>query len=97
MGNPSWDDSLAITEPNVATVLLADVENAEELDFNVTGVIALFQNKNYRATIWVGITSIISRKSVIVLSTGARPDLVRTPFIALRRHQCVRFLHNMSF
>lgn len=39
------DDPLDVPEPAAATVLPADVQNAEELDYDKTGVVALFKKK----------------------------------------------------
>lgn len=52
-GDTSMDDHLDVPEPEVETVLLADVKSAEELDFDATDVIASFRNANYKVNMCV--------------------------------------------
>lgn len=62
----------------VATVLPADIENAEALNFDETDIIALFKKPNNKAGLCVTIMSKILRPAITVFDTGAVPNLVQT-------------------
>lgn len=44
--NATLNDSLVVPEPAAASVLLAYVKSAEDLDFDETNVVPLFKKKN---------------------------------------------------
>lgn len=50
------DEGLDVPKTAVATVLQADVSNAEELNFDETDVTAFLKNKNYNVYMCVRIT-----------------------------------------
>lgn len=56
IGNRRLDDPLGVSEPEVATILPADVKSAEELDFVAYAVIA-FHERNYITYLIVEFTS----------------------------------------
>lgn len=60
------DDRIGTSKPEFETVLHADVQNVEELDFDATDVMALLQKRNYKAHMCVKNTSNILQSSVSV-------------------------------
>lgn len=83
-------------KPDIANVFPADGKNARELDFDETNFIALFQKKNYKVKMCVGITSKLLRPSVRVIDTGVRLNKFRTTFFFHKRCKIIRPIYKVS-
>lgn len=75
------NDGLDVFEPATATVLPADVQDADERDFHETNAIALYKNNNYKVHMCIEITSETLRTTGSVFNAGAGPNLVCRPSI----------------
>lgn len=78
------DDHLLVPEPAAATLLPNIFKIAKESDLEEGSIIALFKKKNYKIQMCVGIISNISRLTLSIFDTGARPNLVCTCFLLFK-------------
>lgn len=66
----SLDDLLGVTEPDVPTLLLADDRSGKEVDFDVTDMMAVFNKKNDKVHMCIGVTSVMLQLSINVFDKG---------------------------
>lgn len=90
------DDHLYIPEGATLTVVPAEVENAEDLEFDESNVIALSKKTKYKVHMCLGITSNMSRSTVSVFATGTGPNLFHTYFLPVKLHHLICPIHDMS-
>lgn len=83
------------TRAALATVVPADVENADGFDFDEPGTIALLKRQNYKMHLGVRITSDFLRPTISLFDTRAEPSLVRTSNL-LPEWRCRIMLLQMS-
>lgn len=82
-------------EPEVPTVLPADVRTAEQVDSDPVNVVALLKKRNHNVRMCLGMTSIILRPSVEYSRKDAGTNLICTAVFPLEQRNLTRPMHNM--
>lgn len=72
------------------------VKNAVELDFDESKVIALFRKKIYNVSMWVVLSSNMSKAMVSPFNAGNGLALIRISSLLFKYCDCIRAAHNNS-